>query len=130
VNKKKDDREFPQDVSSLVALFLQNLSYYESAEAKETTIRTEFINPLLENLGWDVGNKNAQSPFEREVREELSMKVDGVPRAPDYGFLIDGQRKWFLEAKKPNVRLENGSAAADAAFQLRRYSWSANCGKR
>ena len=125
VTEKKDHRPIPQQVTSLVSLFLENLSYYRSSEAKETTVRTEFINPLLENLGWDVANRNAQSPLDREVKEELSMKVDGVPRAPDYGFLINGQRKWFLEAKKPNTRLETGAAAAEAAFQLRRYAWSA-----
>lgn len=125
MNNKSDAFRLPDQISSLASRFLANLDYYKSTEAKETTIRTEFINPLLENLGWDVGNRSGQNPLEREVKEELSMKVDGVPRAPDYGFLIDRQRKWFLEAKKPNVRLETGSAAADAAFQLRRYSWSA-----
>jgi predicted type IV restriction endonuclease len=104
---------------------LENIDYYRSAEAKEATVRTEFINPLLWQLGWDVENRNGQSPLERDVKEELSMKVDGVSRAPDYGFLIEGQRKWFLEAKKPSIRLASGSAAAEAAFQLRRYSWSA-----
>jgi len=123
LNKKKP--VFPDEMSALVSLFVTNRDFYTSTEFKEATLRTEFLNPLLEILGWDVGNRKAQSPLEREVKEELSMKVDGVSRAPDYGFLIGAQRKWFLEAKKPNVKLESGSSAADAAFQLKRYSWSA-----
>lgn len=125
MNPAIDESDFPEGVASLVALFLKNLDFYRSSDFKEATLRTEFLNPMLESLGWDVTNRNGQSPLDREVVEELSMKIDGVSRAPDYGFLIGGQRKWFLEAKKPNVRLQAGTAAADAAFQLRRYSWSA-----
>ncbi|HNR59315.1 MAG TPA: N-6 DNA methylase, partial [Methanothrix sp.] len=41
---------------------------------------------------------------------------------PDYGFYIGTARKFFVEAKKPSVNLEND---VRAAFQLRSYAWSA-----
>lgn len=125
MDQKNRAIDYPDQLASAVELFTKNLDFYRTSEANEATTRTQFINPLLEALGWDVANRFGKNPLEREVIEELSMKVDGVPRAPDYGFLIKGQRKWFLEAKKPSVRLETGNAAAEAAFQLRRYAWSA-----
>src|SRR5690606_699086 len=42
--------------------------------------------------------------------------------APDYAFRIGGQRKFFVEAKKPAVKIETD---IHPAFQLRRYAWSA-----
>lgn len=125
MNQENRAIDYPDQLASAVELFTKNIDFYRTSEANETTTRTQFINPLLESLGWDVANKFGKNPLEREVIEELSMKVNGVPRAPDYGFLIKGQRKWFLEAKKPSVRVETGNAAAEAAFQLRRYAWSA-----
>ncbi|MGP8321971.1 MAG: Eco57I restriction-modification methylase domain-containing protein, partial [Methanosarcinaceae archaeon] len=43
-------------------------------------------------------------------------------RAPDYSFRIGGQRKFFVEAKKPSVNIKEDIAPS---YQLRRYAWSA-----
>lgn len=53
---------------------------------------------------------------------EDSIKVNGSARAPDYSFRVGGVRKFFVEAKKPSIRLKND---IDAAYQIRRYGWSA-----
>ena len=52
------------------------------------------------------------------------MKVggEGRPKAPDYGFYAGGERRFFLEAKKPSVDIAGDLAPA---LQLRRYAWSA-----
>src|SRR5262249_9805778 len=51
------------------------------------------------------------------------IKIGGATKAPDYCFRLSGVPKFFLEAKKPAIRLKNDSAAA---YQLRRrYAWSA-----
>ncbi|MDQ7780332.1 MAG: TaqI-like C-terminal specificity domain-containing protein, partial [Planctomycetota bacterium] len=48
--------------------------------------------------------------------------MGGGREAPDYCFRIGGVRKFFVEAKKPSVHLKDDMAAA---FQVRRYAWSA-----
>jgi len=58
----------------------------------------------------------------RDVIFEDSLKVGGATKAPDYSFRIGGQRKIFVEAKKPSVNI---ATDIGPAFQLRRYAWSA-----
>lgn len=43
-------------------------------------------------------------------------------KVPGYTFTLHGQRKFFLEAKKPSVYIKGDVAPA---YQLRRYAWSA-----
>lgn len=51
------------------------------------------------------------------------MKLAGfAATAPDYSFRIGGTRKFFVEAKKPSMRIKDDPAPA---AQLRRYSYSA-----
>lgn len=58
----------------------------------------------------------------KEVVHEDSLEVEGATKAPDYAFYIGGTRKFFVEAKKPSVKIETD---IHLAFQLRRYAWSA-----
>ncbi|MBC8486836.1 MAG: N-6 DNA methylase, partial [Bacteroidetes bacterium] len=43
-------------------------------------------------------------------------------KAPDYCFTVYGQRKFFVDAKKPSVNIKGDIAPA---YQVRRYGWSA-----
>jgi len=88
----------------------------------ETQTRNDYINPLFEALGWDIYNKSGYAESYREVIHEDKIKVADSTKAPDYCFTIYGQRKFFLEAKKPSVSVKD---AVDPAYQLRRYGWSA-----
>ncbi|HYR06034.1 MAG TPA: N-6 DNA methylase, partial [Gallionella sp.] len=58
----------------------------------------------------------------RDVIHEDAIKIGNSTKAPDYSFRVGGQRKFFLEAKKPSVYVKE---AIEPAFQLRRYAWSA-----
>ncbi|HNN12964.1 MAG TPA: N-6 DNA methylase [Anaerolineales bacterium] len=58
----------------------------------------------------------------KDVIHEDSLEIEGENKAPDYAFRIGGQRKFFVEAKKPAVKIETD---IHPAFQLRRYAWSA-----
>lgn len=64
-------------------------------------------------------NRKPQTPF-RVPRS--SGTLAGQTKAPDYSFRIGGQRKFFLEAKKPAVNIRDNW---EPAYQLRRYAWSA-----
>ncbi|MBW7959707.1 MAG: Eco57I restriction-modification methylase domain-containing protein [Candidatus Promineofilum sp.] len=84
----------------------------------ETEARIQYINPLFRALGWDVDNIRGRG----EVRHEDTVTIGGKAKAPDYGFYLDNRRRFFVEAKKPAVNLDQDVAPA---YQLRRYGWTA-----
>ncbi len=61
----------------------------------------------------------------REVVEEATVEVgeERLSKRPDYELRLARQRKLFVEAKKPTVRIDR---SRDAAFQTRRYGFSAS----
>ncbi|MFB6217116.1 MAG: Eco57I restriction-modification methylase domain-containing protein [Candidatus Aenigmatarchaeota archaeon] len=112
----------PSRVVNLVEQFESNYESYQKAEYKEGQVRVEFLNPLFEALGWDVQNKEGRPEPFKEVVHEGRVKIGGKPHAPDYSFRVGGERKFFVEAKKPSVNIKGDT---NPAFQLRRYAWSA-----
>ena len=90
--------------------------------ANEAAVRIEFINPFFAALGWDVANTAGYAEQYKEVVHEDTVLVGTATKAPDYSFRIGGIRKFFVEAKRPAATLKNDP---DAAYQLRRYAWSA-----
>ncbi|MCO5299788.1 MAG: N-6 DNA methylase [Candidatus Nanopelagicales bacterium] len=111
----------PPTVADLIERFAANTDFYLDPGFKEHRIRKEGIDPVLKALGWDVDNQRGATA-DREVVEEDALTVDGTVKAPDYAFRIDGRRQFFLEAKKPAVNIDTDR---DAAFQIRRYCWTA-----
>lgn len=90
-------------LKDLVERFDRNLHYYKDAKNayNEHSTRIEYIDPLLEILGWDVANKKGLAPQYREViAENYSTKTD----RPDYSLTLRGVTKLFVEAKKTICR--------------------------
>ncbi|HEU0220057.1 MAG TPA: TaqI-like C-terminal specificity domain-containing protein, partial [Gallionella sp.] len=112
----------PQAVLTLVENFERNLDAYRSGKYNETQVRRDFIDPLFKALGWDMDNSAGYAEAYRDVIHEDAIKIGSSTKAPDYSFRIGGQRKFFLEAKKPSVNVKDD---VEPAFQLRRYAWSA-----
>jgi len=112
----------PQTVLTLVENFERNLDAYRSGKYNETQVRRDFIDPLFKALGWDMDNSAGYAEAYRDVIHEDAIKIGNSVKAPDYSFRIGGQRKFFLEAKKPSVNVKDD---VEPAFQLRRYAWSA-----
>jgi len=112
-------------VAELVRNFLRNKTDYLWATYNETQARTDFITPLLEAFGWDVHNTKGQSLALREVIEEATVEIgeERLSKKPDYELRLARQRKLFVEAKKPSVRIDRDRAPA---FQTRRYGYSAS----
>jgi type I restriction-modification system DNA methylase subunit len=111
-----------QKFGELVERFRYNLDVYKKSTYNETQVRREFIDPFFEALGWDVSNKQGYAEQYKEVVHEDAIKVGRSTRAPDYSFRIGGQRKFFVEAKKPAVNIKED---VSPSYQLRRYAWSA-----
>ncbi|HUX30543.1 MAG TPA: N-6 DNA methylase [Thiobacillus sp.] len=112
----------PQSVLALIENFERNLDAYRNGKYNETQVRRDFIDPFFKALGWDMDNSLGYAEAYRDVIHEDAIKVGTSSRAPDYSFRVGGQRKFFLEAKKPSVSVKD---AVEPAFQLRRYAWSA-----
>lgn len=95
-----------------------------SSSYNETEVRTQFIGPFFQALGWDVYHESGLSLDLREVVQEATVEVgeEKLSKKPDYEFRLARQRKFYVEAKKPSVRIETDKAAA---FQTRRYGFSA-----
>lgn len=112
----------PQTVLKLIENFERNLDAYRSGKYNETQVRRDFIDPMFKALGWDMDNSAGYAEAYRDVIHEDAIKVGTSTKAPDYSFRVGGQRKYFLEAKKPSVNVKDD---VEPAFQLRRYAWSA-----
>ena len=112
----------PKEIVQLVERFQNNRDAYKSGHYNETQVRREFVDPFFKALGWDIDNEQGFAEAYKDVIHEDAIKVGGTTRAPDYSFRIGGQRKFFLETKKPSVDIKEDIYPA---FQLRRYAWTA-----
>lgn len=117
-------KEFAKaELSTLVARFTEQYASYKQSTYSEALVRKDFVDPLFRLLGWDMDNKQGYAEAYREVIHEDKVKVGGALKAPDYSFrLPGGKRLFFVEAKKPFVKVKTDVAPA---YQLRRYAWSA-----
>lgn len=113
-----------QKLKDLVNDFRNNLDYYKQSDNKqanfnESECRLNFIDKFLKIFGWDVNNEKRVPPQFREVVVE---SYDSNAGRPDYSMTLHGVTKFFVEAKKPSVPIEEKSSPA---FQARSYGWTA-----
>ena len=113
----------PAVIHALVETFALNLDAYHGSK-NETELRREFLDKFLAALGWDVANEKGNDEFGKEVLHEFSVDVAGQQKKADYAFRAARGNKFdfLVEAKKPSVKVETSQ---EAAFQIRRYGWSA-----
>jgi hypothetical protein len=111
-------------IKDLVNKYHSNRDNYLRATFNETQLRSDFLDPLFEFLGWDIKNKSGKPTNEREVLLEEALKANATENSkkPDYTFRLFSERKFFLEAKKPSVSIETN---IDNAKQVRRYGFTA-----
>ena len=112
----------PPRVVELIETFERNIETYKKQPYNEAQVRSEFIDPFFEALGWDITNRRGYAPAYKDVIHEDAIKIGGATKAPDYCFRIGPVRKFFLEAKKPSIDIKGDP---HPAYQLRRYAWSA-----
>lgn len=101
----------PKEIIELVEKFDSDQAYYKSNQFNETELRTQFINPFIEALGWRVCYTQPFRADQNEVKEEDSIEVEGKIKNPDYSFrLFDNsmgsmKRKFFIEVKRPSINI-------------------------
>lgn len=112
------------DIKNLIKKYNENKGYYQTSKYNETQLRTDFLDPFFELLGWDIRNTKGKPTNEREVLLEEGIKEDtySTTKKPDYTFRLFSERKFFLEAKKPSVKIESNE---ESAKQVRRYGFTA-----
>lgn len=117
-------QEIKNKIHILVERYEANRDYYRTSKFNETELRSQFLDPLFEILGWDIRNTSGKLTNEREVLLEESLKANASSHSkkPDYTFRLFGERKFFLEAKKPCVRIDIEN---EPAKQVRRYGYTA-----
>ena len=114
-----------QDIHKLIERYASNRKLYMTECYNETLLRSDFLDPLFELLGWDIKNKAGKTTNEREVilEEPLKNGASENTKKPDYTFRLFAERKFFLEAKKPCVHIHEADAPTR---QARRYGYTAN----
>ena len=101
----------PESVLTLISNFERNYERYVKGHYNETQVRRDFIDPLFTALGWDMDNKSGYAEEYRDVIHEDAIKIGSSMRAPDYSFRVGGTRKFFVEAKKPSVKIKGNCSA-------------------
>jgi len=111
-------------IKQLVDKYKADRDYYLTPKYNETLLRSDFLDPLFELLGWDIKNNSGKSTHEREVILEEALKASASEHSkkPDYTFRLFSERKLFLEAKKPCITIDTNH---DTAKQIRRYGFTA-----
>lgn len=97
-------------IAALVEIYKKEAASGGIRRYTEEDIKNSFIRPLFEALGWNIGDRN-------EVSSEEHIKSSG--RA-DYAFYLNGQPKFYVEAKKATVNIHDEALARQAV----RYSWN------
>ena len=112
------------DIKNLTDKYHTNKANYTDSKYNETLLRSDFLDPFFELLGWDIKNTSGKPTNEREVILEEGLKESKLSntKKPDYTFRLFSERKFFLEAKKPYVKIE---ADNETAKQVRRYGFTA-----
>ncbi len=115
MNYKEGKRLLEQKVED----FSSNKDEYLSHNFHEAGARSLFIDPFFEAFGWNLSQTNIK-PHLRDVIREYSDH--STTKRPDYAFRINGELKFFVEAKAPHIHLTN----KEPVFQAKRYAFSTN----
>jgi hypothetical protein len=115
---------FNIELAKLIRNYEINRQECLNSRYNETLLRSDYLDPFFELLGWDIKNKTGKPTNEREVILEEALKASASEHSkkPDYTFRLFSERKFFLEAKKPSVHIESDN---ETAKQVRRYGFTA-----
>ena len=108
-----------EQLLQLVNKYLLNRDRNEQAETEvnEAEIRLQYIDPLLELLGWDLRNHAGAPSHLQDVVVERRIDSD----RPDYQLMVNGDPVLTIEAKKASLEL---CMSREALLQSRRYGYS------
>ena len=109
----------PDAIYQLVEKFHKDIYFYRSLKYSEAQATRELIGPFFSALGWKMTDRH------HVVHEVTPAVIEGGqwrPKRPDYRFLVNGNTRFYVEAKAPHSNIHD---YPDIAYQVRRYGWSA-----
>lgn len=117
-------QESLEGIKSLIDKYELSKNIYESSSGgyQEAETRSEFIDPFLRYLKWDVENESGVIFYDREVLREENQQAFGTSKKPDYTLRVSGKSRLFVEAKKPSIDI---TVNQSAIFQARSYGYTA-----
>ena len=65
-------------LKQLVDNYNTSRDFYSTNQYNETLLRSDFLDPLFELLGWDIKNNAGKSTNEREVVLEEALKANEI----------------------------------------------------
>ena len=95
-----------------------DFSVLDNPEFEESSVREEFIAPLLKALGYKSFGKHKiirEKKFTHPFVKTASQKRE-LTSYPDYLLEVDGTYRWVLDAKNPNENIESGPNREQAYF--------------
>ncbi len=107
-----------ETLAALVREYKERIELFKDPHRfNEAQLRTGFVDPFFEALGWPVRSGQRLVGSQREVVVE-----DRAGRErPDYGFYVAGDLRFFVEAKQASKSIEFDAAAI---FKLKSYVWN------
>ena len=73
----------PSLVLDLVERFQRNRDEYTSGKYNEAQVRSEFLDPFFEALGWEVNNRQGYAEAYKDVIHEDAIRIGAATKAPD-----------------------------------------------
>ena len=123
--KRPSRNEALEQISALVANYrnVRSELINRGADYSETDTRTQFLDPLLRALGWDITNSAGRPQSLMEVVAERTESDAGgaTTGRPDYKLRIEGEDVMPIEAKRPQVPIITDPKSSN---QARSYGWS------
>ncbi|MDR2426535.1 MAG: N-6 DNA methylase [Endomicrobium sp.] len=115
MENSKLTEKFHTEFKKLAGIFGRN--YAECVKYNEEQIRKDFLDPLIESLGWNIRNSEGYIGKYQEVIVEPN--VNG--KVPDYCIQFGGQKIFYIEAKKPAIKIDKDQKPV---IQVREYGWN------
>ena len=74
-------------IQQLIEKYTANRDYYLTSKYNETLLRSDFLDPFFELLGWDIKNNSGKPTNEREVILEEALKANASEHSKKPDFL-------------------------------------------
>ncbi|MCK9593290.1 MAG: Eco57I restriction-modification methylase domain-containing protein [Methanoregula sp.] len=113
----------PTIVAEKINNFSNQSAAYTHKDYNETQLRTDFVNPFFEALGWDVENRHSEDIRDRGVILEEPIRIKETKKRMDYVFKMGSKVLFVVETKKPSISIKDN---IEAAHQIRMYMYNAN----
>ncbi|MFC2088260.1 hypothetical protein ACFLSX_01535 [Calditrichota bacterium] len=107
--------EVPHKILSLIDRFKK----IEHKEFQSSAVKTKYIEPFFQTLGWEIDNKRKSiAPF-----KEVIILTKITANSPDFLFIANDKCKFYVSIPEEQIELDNES---NIVRKLQQFCWNAN----